>query len=102
MANVRSRLLKVPYGDQALFVRRSAYFQTGGFKDWPIMEDVDLVRQLNRIGGFKLVRGYVRTSSRRWEKENPVYTSLRNYFLILRYLAGVSPHTLARHYPNLR
>jgi rSAM/selenodomain-associated transferase 2 len=102
MANVRSRLLKVPYGDQALFVRRSAYFLAGGFKDWPIMEDVDLVRQLNRIGGFKLARGCVRTSSRRWEKENPVYTSFRNYSLILRYLAGASPHTLARHYPNLR
>jgi rSAM/selenodomain-associated transferase 2 len=102
MANLRSRLLKVPYGDQALFVRRSAYFQAGGFKDWPIMEDVDLVRRLNRIGGFKLARGFAQTSARRWEKENPVHTTLRNYSLILSYLAGASPHTLARHYPNAR
>jgi rSAM/selenodomain-associated transferase 2 len=102
MANLRSRLLKVPYGDQTLFVKRSAYFLAGGFKDWPIMEDVDLVRRLNRIGGFKLAQGYARTSSRRWQKENPVHTTLRNYSLILRYLAGTSPHTLARHYPNLR
>jgi hypothetical protein len=102
MANLRSRLLKVPYGDQALFVRRSAYFLVGGFRGWPIMEDVDLVRRLNRIGGFKLARGFVQTSARRWEKENPVYTTLRNYSLILRYLAGSSPHTLARHYPDAR
>lgn len=102
MANVRSRLLKVPYGDQALFVRRSAYLLSGGFKDWPIMEDVDLVRQLNRIGGCKLARGFVQTSARRWRKENPIYTTLRNYSLILRYLAGASPHTLVRHYPNTR
>jgi len=102
MANLRSRLLKVPYGDQALFVRRSAYFRAGGFKDWPIMEDVDLVRHLNRIGGFKMARGCVKTSARRWKKENPLYTTLRNYSLILRYLAGASPHTLTRHYRDAR
>jgi rSAM/selenodomain-associated transferase 2 len=102
MANMRSRLLKVPYGDQAIFVKRRAYFLAGGFKDWPIMEDVDLARQLNRIGGFKLARGYAQTSDRRWRKEHPVYTTIRNYSLILRYLLGASPYTLARHYPNLR
>jgi rSAM/selenodomain-associated transferase 2 len=102
MANARSKILKVPYGDQAIFVKRSAYFLSGGFKDWPIMEDVDLVRRLNRIGNFKLARGCVQTSARRWEKESPVYTTLRNYSLILRYLAGASPHTLARHYPDAR
>jgi len=102
MANLRSCLLKMPYGDQALFVRRSAYFLTGGFKDWPIMEDVDLVRHLNRIGGFKMARGCVQTSARRWQKENPIHTTFRNYSLILRYLAGASPRTLARHYPDAR
>jgi rSAM/selenodomain-associated transferase 2 len=102
MANLRSRLLKVPYGDQALFVKRHAYFLAGGFKDWPIMEDVDLVCRLKRIGGFKLARGYVQTSDRRWRKEHPVYTTLRNYSLILRYLSGGSPHTLGGHYPNVR
>jgi len=102
MANLRSRLLSLPYGDQALFVRRWAYFLVGGFKDWPIMEDVDLVRRLNQIGGFELARGTTRTSPRRWQKENIVYTTLRNYALILRYFIGVSPHTLARYYPDVR
>ncbi len=102
MANLRSRLLKLPYGDQVLFVRRAAYFEVGGFRDWPIMEDVDLVRRLNRVGRFKMARGYVQTSARRWQNENPVYTTLRNWSLILRYFLGVSPHTLARYYPNAR
>jgi rSAM/selenodomain-associated transferase 2 len=102
MANIRSRLLKVPYGDQAIFVKRPAYFLAGGFRHWPIMEDVDLVRRLHQIGGFRLARGFVRTSVRRWEKENPLKTTLRNYSLILRYLTGTSPHTLACHYPDFR
>lgn len=102
VANLRSRFLRLPYGDQGLFVRRAAYFEAGGFQDWPIMEDVDLVRRLNRIGEFKMAAGCVRTSARRWRKENLVFTTLRNWSLILRYYAGVSPHILARNYPHVR
>ena len=102
MANLRSRFLRLPYGDQALFVRRSAYFQAGGFQDWPVMEDVDLVRRLNRAGAFKLARGYVRTSARRWHVEKLVLTTLRNWSLMIRYFLGVSPYILAQHYPDAR
>ncbi len=101
-ANLRSRLLQLPYGDQALFVRRQSYFQAGGFNDWPVMEDVDLVRRLNRLGSFKLARGQAKTSARRWHKENLVRTTLRNWSLIARYLLGVSPENLARRYPDAR
>lgn len=101
-ANLRSRFLKLPYGDQALFVRRTAYFQVGGFQDLPIMEDVDLVRKLNRAGRFRLARAHVLTSARRWHKENPVYTTLRNLWLMTRYSFGSSPHSLARHYRDVR
>jgi len=102
MANLRSRCLRVPYGDQAIFVRREAYFQAGGFRDWPIMEDVDLVRRLNRRGRFKLARGHVKTSARRWQKENLICTTIRNWSLIIRYGLGVSPEALLRHYPDTR
>ena len=102
MANLRSRILKVPYGDQALFVRRSTYFKVGGFQDWPIMEDVDLVRRLNRAGDFKLAQSFVQTSARRWQRENIVHTTLRNWSLIIRYCLGASPHVLARYYPDRR
>ena len=102
MANLRSRFLRLPYGDQALFVRRTAYFQVGGFQDWPVMEDVDLVRRLNREGGFKLAQGYVRTSARRWQKKKLVRTTLRNWSRMIRYYLGVSPHILSHHYPDIR
>jgi len=101
-ANLRSILFRLPYGDQALFVRRSAYFRTGGFAPWPIMEDVDLVRRLNRIGGAKLIRKPVKTAARRWEKERPVFATFRNWWLMIRYLLGASPEALMRHYPDTR
>ncbi|MGD9022720.1 MAG: TIGR04283 family arsenosugar biosynthesis glycosyltransferase [Deltaproteobacteria bacterium] len=102
MANLRSRFLRMPYGDQALFVRRDTYIEVGGFRDWPVMEDVDLVRRLNRVGDFRLVEIPVRSSARRWKRENLVYTTLRNWSLICRYFMGASPHALARHYPHAR
>ena len=102
MANLRSRLLKMPYGDQALFMRRSDYFRVGGFKGLPLMEDVDLVRRLNGIGRFMLTEDSVMTSARRWEKEGTLYTTLRNWSLIVKYLLGNPPHNLVRFYSDLR
>jgi len=102
MANLRSRFLKLPYGDQGLFLRRTDYFRAGGFPPWPIMEDVALVGRLNRLGRFRLLDGVVRTSARRWEKEGPLRATLRDWSLILRYRLGDSPRALARHYRHVR
>lgn len=102
MANLRSRLFSLPYGDQALFVRSDAYFQAGGFRPWPIMEDVDLVHRLSRVGSFKLARASVITSARRWQHENPIYATIRNWALMLLFLKGVPPHVLYRHYRDTR
>src|SRR5262249_44435153 len=38
LADVRSRLTRLPYGDQALFVRRETFERAGGFPDQPLME----------------------------------------------------------------
>ena len=102
IANLRSRLLKIPYGDQGLFIRRADYFRVGGFKDIPLMEDVDMVRRLNKTGRFKLATGSIKTSARRWEKEGAIYTTIRNWSLITRYLLGVSPDRLHHFYSNSR
>ena len=102
MANLRSLVLKMPYGDQGLFMTRSDYFRAGGFKDLPLMEDVDLVRRLNRIGKFKLVKAKVRTSARRYDRNGIFFTTVRNWSLIIRYLLGQSPERLHRLYSDAR
>ena len=102
MANFRSLILKMPYGDQGLFMRRSDYFRVGGFKELPLMEDVDLVRRLNKIGTFKLVKAKVRTSARRYDRNGIVHTTVRNWSLIIRYLLGQSPEHLHRFYSDAR
>ncbi len=101
-ANLRTCLLRAPYGDQALFMRTADYWKIGGFQDLPIMEDVDLVKRLLQRGEFRMAPGRVRSSARRWKKDGLLRRTLGNYWLILRYMAGVSPDKLAKKYREVR
>jgi rSAM/selenodomain-associated transferase 2 len=98
-ASFRSRITRIPYGDQAIFMRRSVYNDMGGFKNIPIMEDVEIMQRIKKRGGkICIIDRAVRTSSRRWEREGIVYATLRNWLLLSLYLFGVKPEKLVRFY----
>jgi rSAM/selenodomain-associated transferase 2 len=98
---LRLRILGLAFGDQAIFCRRSAYESAGGFPPEPLMEDVAFFRALRRVGPTRLLSVRAHTSPRRWERDGPLVTTLRNNALVLAYLAGVPPARLARFYPPL-
>ena len=99
MANLRSRMTRLPYGDQALFFRKKYFLDIGGFSEIPLMEDVEIMQRIKkRKGRISIFPVKVQTSPRRWEKEGIVYCTLRNWLLINLYLLGVSPSRLARFY----
>lgn len=99
-AGVRARVavFGMPYGDQGLFVRREAFERAGRYRDLPLMEDVDLVRRLRRIGRLHRDRRAVTTSARRWERDGWLRRSAGNLVLATAYAAGASARTLARRY----
>jgi rSAM/selenodomain-associated transferase 2 len=99
MVYLRTRLTRIPYGDQAFFFEKGFFFDVGGFSDIPIMEDVDLMRRV-RAQGEKIAIAPTRvaTSPRRWRGEGIVCCTLRNWSLMVMYLAGIPPEKLARHY----
>ena len=45
-----TRIARLPYGDQAIFVTRELFERIGGYRPVPGMEDVDLVRRIRRNG----------------------------------------------------
>lgn len=98
----RSRLTRGATGDQAIFVRRDAYERVGGITEDLLFEDVALCRQLKRHGKMGIPRGFVTTSSRRWQRGGAIRTSLVMWTLKGLYLAGVPAARLARFYPNVR
>jgi rSAM/selenodomain-associated transferase 2 len=95
---IRVRLFDLAYGDQALFVRRAVFGELGGYRELPLMEDVDFIRRLRRRG--RLVHAGVRalTSARRWERDGWLRRTVDNAVLVVLFLAGHPPDRLARRY----
>jgi len=98
-ASIRSRITRIPYGDQAIFIRRSFFEELGGFKDISLMEDVEIMQRIKKKKRpIYISRQKARTSPRRWEKEGILYATLRNWSLMVLYLMGMKPEKLARFY----
>jgi rSAM/selenodomain-associated transferase 2 len=96
--NLRSRLLSLPYGDQGLFMRKSAFIQAGGFPDQPILEEIPLLHRLRRLGRIGLAPASVTTSARRWQQLGIFRTTLINQLMLVGMLAGISPRRLVKLY----
>lgn len=98
VANWRSRFLKKPYGDQALFLPTSMYRAVGGFPELPIMEDFEIIRRLGEKGQIVTLSVPVLTSARRWLRLGVWRTWGINQLVIFAYYAGIAPRVLARLY----
>ena len=94
----RVRLLRLPYGDQGLFTTRAVFDALGGYREMPLMEDVDFVRRLCAREPVIELPLPLKTSARRWQQDGWVRRSLLNVTLITLYFLGVSPVRLARWY----
>ena len=100
-ASLRSRLTRLPYGDQAIFVKKTWFIKTGGFLSVPLMEDINFMQRLNMAGAnIKILPNPVLTSARRWKKEGLILCTLRNWLILVLYLTGVSPERLTHLYPE--
>jgi rSAM/selenodomain-associated transferase 2 len=95
---LRVRLLRLPYGDQGLFVRRQTFGTMGGYREMPLMEDVDFVRRLTRAGGIAEIPLPIVTSARRWKRDGWFRRSARNLALVGLFFCGVSPDRLSKWY----
>ncbi len=101
LSSLRSRLNRVPFGDQAIFIRREYFYKIGGYKEVPLMEDLELLRRIKRSGDrIRIFHDRVMTSPRRWEKEGVIYCTLRNWTLQALYLLGVSPEKFVNFYKS--
>jgi len=98
LVNLRSFLLKEPYGDQGLLIHGETYFNNNGFKKIPIMEDLDFIKRLNKKINFKLLNFPIYTSSRKWEKTDIFSQALKNWKLRRRWLNGESIEALYIEY----
>jgi rSAM/selenodomain-associated transferase 2 len=98
-ANFRSRVFKIPYGDQVIFIKKKVFIQVGRFQEIPIMEDIALMLELRRRNiEICILEESALTSDRRWRKEGMMRRTVQNWKLYTLYRMGVSPERLFRRY----
>jgi glycosyltransferase involved in cell wall biosynthesis len=102
LINLRTRLTRLPLGDQAHFVTREAFEQLGGYRDWPILEDLDFAWRLRRRGRLAILGLRVTTGARRFVELGVLRTVATNWLIWSLFLLGVSPRRLARLYSQIR
>ncbi len=84
--NFRSKVFKLPYGDQGLFVKRSLFEKLGGFREMPICEDLDFVCRLKKCGKISILNDRIFSSVRTWKNYGILRTLFRNQLLLASYM----------------
>ena len=95
LTNFRAQKLNLPYGDQALFLKKSTFEEIGGFPETSIAEDYYLVRRLTRRGRLGIVPAAAVTSARRWQSRGLIYTAVINQIMMLGFIIRIPPDKLA-------
>ena len=95
LTRLRGSVLAMPYGDQGLFLRRSLFQALGGFREWPILEDVDMVKRLRLMGRVCITPEAAFTSARRWQQGGTIRTFLSHQMILIGHRLGVPPERLA-------
>ncbi len=88
LVNLRSQILKQPYGDQGLIIHKSIYFKNNGFRNIPLMEDIDFIRRLKNKNDLKQLNLPIFTSARKWERTNIFLQAFKNWNFRRRWLKG--------------
>ena len=99
---LRCRIGGLPYGDQALFVRRAVLEAAGGIPAVPIFEDLDLARTIGRAGRLALLPERASTSPRRYQRDGVGRVVVRNLLALGAYLIGIDRERVARWYRGSR
>ena len=91
----RTRWFRAPYGDQGLFLRTDVFRRIGGYADQPILEDLDLVRRVRKLGRMAALPQSLVTAGRRWEEHGFLATTWLHTRILIADRLGVEPETIA-------
>ena len=88
LVNMRCFFFKDPYGDQGLLIQKNKYLKNEGFKEIPLMEDIDFIKRIKKKEDIICLKNSIYTSSRKWDQNNFIIQSFKNWKLRKRWLRG--------------
>jgi len=98
VVELRSMISGIPYGDQGIFVKRCVFEKISGFKNIPLMEDIEFGRRLKKEGKIAIIKPKITTHARAWERYGVLRTTLRNWAYVTLFFMGYSPYKLYERY----
>lgn len=95
---IRYRFGRVFYGDQAVFVKRTALDQLGGVPNEPLMETAYLCKKLRKIGKLTIIKPALRTSPRRFKTHGFFNVAWFDINMFIRFNLGLPVSSYAKKY----
>ena len=95
-ANIRSKFLGLPYGDQGFLIHRELLLTIEEFPKIPIMEDIALADRLK--GKIRPLDILAHTSAEKYHKNGWLRQSMINFFILTQYRLGKDPNQLFKFY----
>lgn len=105
IVNLRTKMGFLPLGDQGQFITHQAFRDLGGYREWPILEDLDFALRLRRRWGRRrlaVLEIPVVTSARRFTTQGLARTVTLNWLIWILFAMGISPQKLAKLYRQIR
>jgi rSAM/selenodomain-associated transferase 2 len=93
----RSKYFKLPYGDQGLLISKAFYNKIGGYKNLPIMEDVEIIRNIG-FRNIKILNSSIITDSIRYQSAGWLIRPLINLYCLALYLLGFNIEIINKIY----
>ena len=94
---LRCFLFKTPYGDQGVLISKKNFKTQLGYKTIPLMEDFEFIRRVKKKY-LRCLKTPIFTSSRKWDKVNFVWQSLKNWNLRRLMRKGYSLNKIYKNY----
>ena len=100
-SNFRSSFFKIFFGDQAIFVKKEVFEKLGGFKQIPIMEDLDFSKRMKKLGKLKTIKNKITISGRKYLEKGIIRLSFVYFILMIMYHLGFSYEKIKKVYEKV-
>ena len=96
--NIYSKVTGTYFGDRAIFVKKDVFIRLSGFKNIPIMSDVDFSRRMKRAGITRMLGGPVISSGRKFESEPSWFVIYLIFWSLSAFDHGIEPGIIDKKY----
>lgn len=94
--SLRSRLFKMPYGNQGYFITKKAFSVVGPYQEMHTLEDVEWFSRMKKSCSYAILQEPIGISAKQASQGGFIRKGIKNCCLISLYKIGVKPERLSK------